>query len=76
MDDLTPPVAGLADRLAAMPGAVAVVLGGSRGLGGGDGTSDWDLGDYYRGTVDLAALSGLGVVHPPGSWGRIMNGGA
>ena len=76
MDDLPPPVAGLADRLAAMPGTVAVVLGGSRGLGRGDGTSDWDLGVYYRGAVDLTDLAAPGVVHPPGSWGRIMNGGA
>jgi hypothetical protein len=33
MDDLPPPVAGLVDRLASIPGAVAFVLGGSRGLG-------------------------------------------
>jgi hypothetical protein len=64
------------DVLAAMPGAVAVVLGGSRAAGSSDATSDWDLGLYYRGTIELAALSARGVVYPPGSWGRVMNGGA
>src|SRR6185503_17818466 len=68
--------AELVDVLAAMRGAVAVVLGGSRGLGSGDAGSDWDLGLYYRGAIDLAALAARGVVYPPGSWGRIMNGGA
>jgi hypothetical protein len=31
---------------------------------------------YYRGAVDLRALEAYGEVHPPGAWGRIMNGGA
>jgi len=35
MNDLPQPVAGLVDVLAAMPGAVAVVLGGSRALARG-----------------------------------------
>jgi hypothetical protein len=26
--------------------------------------------------IDLAALSARGTVHPPGAWGRLMNGGA
>jgi hypothetical protein len=64
------------DRLAAMPGVVAVVLGGSRATGTATAASDWDLGVYYRGTPDLTALAALGEVHPPGSWGRLMNGGA
>ena len=38
--------------------------------------SDWDLGVYYRDSLDLAQLRQLGEVHPPGSWGRLMNGGA
>ncbi len=66
----------LADRLAAMPGVTAVVLGGSRGAGSGDARSDWDLGVYDRGAIDTSALAALGEVHPPGAWGRIMNGGA
>ena len=76
MNDLPPAVADLVDVLAAMPGAVAVVLGGSRALGSSDAASDWDLGLYYRGAIDLTALAARGVVYPPGSWGRVMNGGA
>jgi hypothetical protein len=62
--------------LAAVRGAIAVVLGGSRSALEADADSDWDLGLYYRGDVDLAAIARHGVVHPPGSWGRLMNGGA
>lgn len=76
MSELPDPIAALADRLAGMPGAVAVVLGGSRGTAEGDAHSDWDLGVYYRGPLDTSALAALGEVHPPGRWGRIMNGGA
>ena len=76
MNDLPQPVAELVDVLAAMPDTVAVVLGGSRALGSNDAGSDWDLGLYYRGRIDLAALAARGTVHPPGSWGRVMNGGA
>lgn len=76
MNDLPQPIAELVDVLAAMPGAVAVVLGGSRALGSNDAGSDWDLGLYYRGTIDLTALAARGTVYPPGSWGRVMNGGA
>jgi hypothetical protein len=76
MKDLPQSVIELVDVLAAMPGTVAVVLGGSRALGPIDAGSDWDLGVYYRGAIDLTALRARGVVYPPGSWGRIMNGGA
>lgn len=76
MSDLPQPIADLVDELAAMPGAVAVVLGGSHALGSSDVGSDWDLGLYYHGAIDLAALAARGVVYPPGSWGRLMNGGA
>jgi|ERR1044072_2940252 hypothetical protein len=69
-------LAELVDVLAAMPGTVAVVLGGSRATRSDDEKSDWDLGVYYRGEIDLTALSSLGKVFPPGSWGRLMNGGA
>lgn len=62
--------------LAAMPSTVAAVLGGSRAVRSDDAESDWDLGLYYRGEIDLTALSERGTVFPPGSWGRIMNGGA
>ena len=66
----------LVDKLSAMPGTVAVVLGGSRAVRSDDKESDWDLGVYYRSEIDLTALSELGTVFPPGSWGRVMNGGA
>jgi hypothetical protein len=76
MTDLPSAVAELVDVLAGLPGAIAVVLGGSHALGSADTRSDWDLGLYYRHTIDLTALTALGTVHPPGSWGRVMNGGA
>jgi len=73
---LPAPVTELADVLAAIPGVVAVVLGGSHAVASNDAESDWDLGVYYRGSIDLTALAVFGEVHPPGSWGRLMNGGA
>lgn len=69
-------VAGLCAALARMDGVEAVVIGGSRAVGAVDAGSDWDLGVYYRGSIDLAPLARYGEVHPSGSWGRIMNGGA
>ena len=74
--NLPPAGAGLGDELAATPGALAVVLGGSRANGSNDPTADWDLGLYYRGALDLSSLHARGDVYPPGSWGRLMNGGA
>lgn len=73
---MIPAMERLLDDLECMPGVVAVVLGGSRAEGSADAGSDWDLGVYYRGAVSLAKLERWGRVHPPGSWGRIMNGGA
>lgn len=69
-------IADLVDELAGMAGAIAVALGGSRALGTSEAGTDWDLGLYYRGTIDLAALAARGTVYPPGAWGRLMNGGA
>jgi len=69
-------VTELVDILIDMPGTVAVVLSGSRAVRSDDEASDWDLGVYYRGEIDLTALSAFGTVSPPGSWGRVMNGGA
>jgi hypothetical protein len=62
---LPQPVADLVDVVAAMPGTIAVVLGGSRAFGSSDAGSDWDLGLYYRSTIDLTALGAHGVVYPP-----------
>ena len=73
---LPPGIAALTQTLGALSGVVAVALGGSRGAGGADDGSDWDLAVYYRGAIDLRPLAKYGEVHPPGSWGRIMNGGA
>jgi hypothetical protein len=76
VESLPPFVEALVDELAAMEGVVAVALGGSRALGTAGAGSDWDLAVYYRGSVDTTALARHGTVYPPGSWGRIMNGGA
>jgi len=69
-------VAGLCAALGALGGVEAVALGGSRATGTADGASDWDIGLYYRGHPDFSLLARHGELHPPGSWGRIMNGGA
>ena len=76
MASLSPAVAELVRMLEGMPGTVAVVLGGSRAVDTNDDASDWDLGLYYRGEIDLTALREKGPVFPPGAWGRLMNGGA
>ncbi|MEV6977601.1 nucleotidyltransferase domain-containing protein [Kitasatospora sp. NPDC093806] len=70
----------MAGRLAGVPGVVGVLLGGSRARGEHRPESDWDLGVYYRGALDLDALresAGPGVeVAGPGGWGPWVNGGA
>lgn len=74
----------MAERLTAVPGVRAVVLGGSRARGTHRPDSDWDLGLYYRGVPDLAALTALASgfqgspveVAGPGGWGPWVNGGA
>jgi hypothetical protein len=66
-------------RLAAIPGVVAVTLGGSRATNTAVAGSDWDFGLYYRGGLDPADVQALGWpgrVFAPGEWGRIVNGGA
>ena len=76
MIDLPPPVAALCATLGAQTGVVAVTIGGSRATDTADASSDWDVGLYYRGPLECAPLARHGEVHPPGAWGRIMNGGA
>lgn len=79
---LPAPVAALAAQLAALPGAVAVALGGSRATGTHRPDSDWDLGVYYRGSQraldpnDVRRLGLGGYVSELGEWGPIVNGGA
>ncbi len=61
----------VAERLAAIDGVAAVVLGGSRARGQADELSDVDLGLYYDparplAIADLRALAGeLDDRHPP-----------
>lgn len=76
MKMLTDPLAELRAMLSRLDGFEAVTIGGSRATETADEGSDWDVGVYYRGRLDLAPLARYGEVHPPGSWGRIMNGGA
>ncbi|WP_049572026.1 nucleotidyltransferase domain-containing protein [Nonomuraea sp. SBT364] len=70
----------MARSLAEVPGVTAVMLGGSRARGEHHPGSDWDLGVYYRGELDvdgLRALAGPEVeVAGPGGWGPWVNGGA
>ncbi len=69
----------LVARLAAVPGVVAVTLGGSRATNTAVEGSDWDFGLYYRDRLDpadIVALGWPGRVFAPGEWGRIVNGGA
>ena len=73
------PVEHLVVRLAAVPGVVAVTLGGSRATNTAVEGSDWDFGLYYRDRLDpadIVALGWPGRVFAPGEWGRIVNGGA
>ena len=76
VNDLPDPIAELCATLGGITGVETVTIGGSRATGTADERSDWDVSLYYRGTIDLAPLARYGEVHPPGSWGRIMNGGA
>ncbi|GAA1611489.1 nucleotidyltransferase domain-containing protein [Catellatospora bangladeshensis] len=73
----------LAQRLAAVPGVVGVVLGGSRARGEHRPDSDTDLGVYYRARLDVDALRALAAevaaehdVYAPGDWGPWVDGGA
>jgi hypothetical protein len=69
--------------MVAIPGVVAVVLGGSRARGTHRPDSDIDLGLYYRGDLDVTALRALAVQEAgeqaeltmPGGWGPWVNGG-
>lgn len=73
----------LADRLVRVPGVVGVMLGGSRGRGEATESSDTDLGLYYRGAIDTAALGTLAreiagpeaQVTTHGGWGPWVDGG-
>ena len=74
----------LAEQLAAVGGVAAVALGGSRARGTHRPDSDYDLGLYYRGPLDVDALRRLAAdvgdlpaeVTAPGGWGPWVDGGA
>ncbi|UUN31516.1 nucleotidyltransferase family protein [Streptomyces sp. FIT100] len=74
----------MAAGLSGVRGVRAVALGGSRARGAHRTDSDWDLGVYYRGGVDVAGLAALAEeltgaaveVAGPGGWGPWVNGGA
>jgi predicted nucleotidyltransferase len=70
----------LVAELAALPGVVAVALGGSRSQGTDQPDSDWDFGVYYRAGFDpsdVRALGYQGTVVGIGEWGGgVFNGGA
>lgn len=74
----------LAGQLAAVPGVVAVTLGGSRARGTHRQDSDVDLGLYYLRPLDTAALRTIAAevaddvlsVTEPGGWGPWVDGGA
>lgn len=76
-------LAAVAARLARVGGVVGVMLGGSRARGEHASDSDFDLGLYYRGGLDLAALRELAVdvagpearLTAPGEWGPWVDGG-
>jgi predicted nucleotidyltransferase len=70
----------VAEELSALPGVLAVALGGSRARGTQRAGSDWDFAIYYRGDFDpdtLRAKDWQGEVFDIGAWGGgVMNGGA
>jgi nucleotidyltransferase-like protein len=73
----------LAERLAGVPGMVAVLLGGSRARGTYTPESDTDLGLYYRPPLDVDRLAELAramagpsaQLTAPGEWGPWVDGG-
>jgi len=70
----------LTGQLAALPGVLAVALGGSRAQMTNRPDSDWDFAVYYRGEFEPQSLREkrwAGEVSEVGGWGGgVMNGGA
>lgn len=70
----------VAGHLAALPGVLAVSLGGSRATGTHGPSSDWDFALYYRKEFDpgdLRRIGWQGTVSDIGGWGGgVFNGGA
>ncbi|XXX74651.1 nucleotidyltransferase domain-containing protein [Sorangium sp. So ce134] len=75
MSEILDMAARVSARLGAIPGVVAVVLGGSRARGAGHPDSDLDLGIYYEPErpPDLAALRALArELSASGAEGAVM----
>lgn len=80
-------IAQVASEVAAVPGVLSVVLGGSRARGSHSPGSDIDIGIYYdsEDSLDLTALGRVAaalddahrpdLVTPIGGWGPRINGG-
>ncbi|RIQ18898.1 nucleotidyltransferase domain-containing protein [Jiangella rhizosphaerae] len=73
----------MAEALVEVDGVVGVVLGGSRARGTHRPDSDYDLGVYYRGDLDVDRLGELArrfggpatTITEPGAWGPWVDGG-
>ncbi len=78
MNELPPAISDLVARLAGLDGVEAIALGGSRARSEQRVDSDWDLGLFYRGSLDVSPIRalGLGRVFEPHEWGPVINGGA
>ena len=87
MDTPDPLLERVSPALAAVPGVVAVSLGGSRATGAAHASSDYDIGLYFRERVGLDVTRLLevvkGIVDEPaatqvtevGGWGPWIVGG-
>jgi hypothetical protein len=79
MDDLSF-LSFMTQSLSGLPGAHAVMLGGSRASGRHHPDSDWDFSIYYRNHFDVGLIRALGwpgQVFEIGGWGGgVFNGGA
>ena len=62
MDTSDPLLERVSAALAAVPGVVSVVLGGSRATGAAHASSDYDIGLYFSERVGLDVIRLLEVV--------------
>jgi len=79
-------LARVVEQIAPVRGVRAIVLGGSRARGWNHAKSDIDIGLYYSGDLDVAALNRAatalddvhreGLATERGGWGRWVDGGA
>jgi len=79
-------LARVVEKIAPVRGVRAIALGGSRARGWNHAKSDIDIGLYYSGDLDIAALNRAatllddahreGLATERGGWGRWVDGGA